>query len=230
MKRLLPRLLTVVLVAAIAVIGSVAGRAVWDAVTGQEQPEARPPPWDVLEESAAKPPFGGEILDVYIAPSGSPVPDEFTTFEKVCGTLATVEVPWDKAGDLKLEFTLPEPFQLVPDSMNTGVISCGDTVYAARWEYSLAQPNGYPGSITVARGRFGNQELEVAADRIETTEIGGLPAIYIKPLSPSGVSSSAAIIFPGEGVVTEIQSGGVPETELLKVAEAVAAAIKGVGR
>lgn len=69
-------------------------------------------------------------------------------------------------------------------------------------------------------------EFDASADRVKATKVGGLPAVYVEPLSPNGVASAAGVVFPGERVTTAIHSAGIPATDLLKVAEAVAAAIQ----
>lgn len=154
------------------------------------------------------------------------MPDKFVTWEEMCGSAPTEQVGWDKAGEFGLAFALPESYQLLPNSLNTGVTACGDLVIGARWDYAAPQPNGYPGSLLVARSPFKYREFDASADRIKATEIGGLPAVYIEPLSPNGVSSAAGVVFPGERVTTAIYSTGIPAADLLKVAEAIAVAIK----
>jgi hypothetical protein len=220
------KLLTIGLVALVAVLGSIGGRAAWDAVTAEEKAEPKPPPLEVLNEEAAKPKFEGEILGVFIGPYGAQVPEKFTTYEELCGEELTVEVDDSRAGELWLDLRLPEPFVLDTESLNTGVIACGDTVYAARWDYNALQPSGYPGHLLVVRSPLKYSEFEVSAERVHSTSIAGVDAVYIEPLSENGISSMAGVIFPGESVTTEIQSEGIPKGDLLRVAELVAAAIK----
>jgi hypothetical protein len=224
MRPFASRLITIGLVAAIAVVGSPAGRAVWESATAQDVPKAEPPPLNVVNEENAKPDFEGEILGVFIGPPER-VPDKFVTGKELCGSATTEQVAWDKAGEFDLALTLPESYQLLPNSLNTGVIACGGTVYAARWDYAAPQPNGYSGSLLIARSPFKYSQFDASADRVKATEIGGLPAAYIEPLSPNGVSSAAGLVFPGERVTTVLYSTGIPADELLKVAEIIAAAI-----
>jgi len=226
LKFLLSNSFTIVLVAAVAVGASLAGRALWDSVTAQDVPKAQPPPLAVLQEEDAKPKFEGEILGVFIGPPEAKVPDKFVTYEDVCGTQVTEAAGWDEAGPYDLKVALPEPFRLVPDSMNTGVVACGGTVYAARWEYSALQPSGYPGQLFIVRSRFNAEVFEAPAERIQATEIGGVPAVYIAPLSENGIGRAAGVVFPGDAVTTSIISHGIPADDLLKVAEIVAAAIQ----
>lgn len=220
------RSLTIGLVAVIAVVGSIGGRALWETVTAEDEPKAEPPPLDTLNDEAAKDKFEGEVLGVFIGPPEAQLPDNLVTYEEVCGSKPTEQVDWDKAGDLDIAVSLPDPFKLNPDSLNTGVIACGDTVYSARWEYSAPQLNGYPGSLIIARSPFKYAEFNVSTERVVTDDIGGLPAVYIKPLSENGIGSAAGVIFPGDSVTTVISSSGVPDADLLKVAEIVAAKIK----
>lgn len=225
MKPVASRLITIGLVAAIAVAGSLAGRAVWESVTAQDVPKAEPPPLSVVNEENAKPDFEGEILGTFIGPADK-VPDKFVTYEELCGAAPTEQVAWDKAGEFDLALTLPESYQLLPSSLNTGVLACGDLVMAARWDYAVPQPNGYAGSLIIARAPLKYTEFDASADRVKATEIGGLPAVYVEPLSPNGVSSAAGLVFPGERVTTVVYSTGIPANELLKVGEIIAAAIQ----
>ena len=219
------RLITIGLVAAIAVVGSLAGRAVWESVTAQDVPKAEPPPLSVVNEENAKPNFEGEILGLFIGPEER-VPDKFVTYEELCGSAPTEQVSWDKAGEFDLAMSLPEQYKLAVDSLNTGVFVCGDQVTSARREYTAAQPNGYPGILIIGRYPIKYVEFDASADRVKATEIGGLPAVYVEPLSPNGVSSAAGVVFPGERVTTAIHSAGIPVVDLMRVAEIIAAAIQ----
>jgi len=230
MRLALSRILTIGLIAAIAVIGSIAGRAVWEGVTAQDKPLALSPSQEALSEESAAAKFEGELLGIYIidandSDAAARVPDKFVTGKEVCGSQRTEQVSWDRAGEFGLTISLPEPFRLVPDSLNTGVIACGSTVYAARWEYSALLASGYPGSLIIARSPFKYVQFGAPAQRVHATEIGGLPAVYIEPLIPSGIGSAALVVFPGDAVITEITSSGIPDADLLKVAEIVGAAI-----
>ena len=225
MKRVLSGLLTIGLVAGVAVLGSLAGRAVWENVTAEDAPKAVAPPVDVLEEEAASDKFEGEILGVYIGPLGAEVPGKYITYEEICGSQPSEQVSWDKAGEFDISLELPTPFALNRDSLNTGVIACGDTVYAARWDYAATQPSGYPGSLIIVRSVFKDFGFDASSRRVRDTEIGGLPAVYISPLSENGIGSGAGVIFPGDTIATSIHSSGVPEADLLRVAELLAAEI-----
>jgi hypothetical protein len=226
MRRLARSLTTMAVVSTLAVAGSLVARAIWDGVTAEEPGDARPPSLATLGNEAAQERFEGEILRVFIGPPGAAAPDKFTTHEDVCESKPTEQVSWSEAGDLDINFTLPESFKLQTGSLNTGVIACGDTVYAARWEFSFAQSNGYPGSLIVSRGILDAAEFDASADRVEAASFGGLDAVYIVPLSPNGVGSAAGVIFPGASVTTIIISSGVPEPDLLKAAESVASGLK----
>jgi hypothetical protein len=225
-QTVIPKAVTILAVAAVAVIGSIGGRAAWDAVTAEEKAQPKPPPLEVLNDEAAKPKFEGELLGVFVGPYGAKIPSEFITYDDICGDEPTVEVDESRAGGLALPLSLPEPFKLNKESLNTGVIACGDTVYAARWEYRAVQPSGYPGAMIIARSVLKYVEREVSTGRVQIEEIAGLPAIVVYPLDEDGIGSQAGVIFPGESVLTEIQSEGVPRSELLKVAEIVAGSIE----
>jgi hypothetical protein len=226
MKSVTSGLLTIGLVATIAVVGSIGGRILWESVTAEDAPKAEPPPLEALNDEASRAKFQDEVLGFFVGPPAAQVPDKFVTYEEFCGSKPTEQVEWDRAGELDIALTLPEPFQLIPDSLNTGVIACGDAVYAARWEYIAPQPSGYTGSLVIARSTFKYAEFNASAERVEAGEIGGIPAILIEPLSANGIGSSAGVIFPGDTVATVISSTGVPDVDLLKVAKIVAAEIK----
>lgn len=226
MRSVLSRLATIGLVAAVAVVGSISGRAVWDTVTAEDEPKAISPSLSELEEESSQAKFQGELLGVFVGPPEATVPDKFTTYEKLCSADAsTIQVGWEKAGVFDLSLSLPEPFEFLPDSLNTGVIACDDSVYAARWDYEVKQASGYAGGLTIVRSPIDVEQLDVSTRRVEATEIGGVPAVYIHALTGNGIGSQAAVIFPGDTVNTSLYSSGVPGSDLLKVAELVAAKI-----
>jgi hypothetical protein len=109
--------------------------------------------------------------------------------------------------------------------LDTGVVACGGKVYGARWEYEKKAKDGYPGSIIIARGPLNYLIGPIAANRVSEKVINGLPAVHIRPLSASGYGTSMQVIFPGE-VVTYITSSGIPQAEVISVAELVAEAIR----
>jgi hypothetical protein len=226
MKPALSKGLTIVLVAFVAVIGSVGGRLAWDAVTAEEKTEPKPPPLEVINEEAAKPKFEGEILGVFIGPYGAQVPEKFVTYEELCGDQYTVEVDDARAGDLWLDLRLPDSYKLDEQSLNTGVIACGDMVYAARWEYSTLQESGVAGRLFISRSLFAYTEFEVSQERIGTQEINGVEAIVVEPLSENGIASQAGVIFPGDSATTIIGGNALPLSELLKIAGLVAETLK----
>ena len=223
MRSAMSRLLTIALVAVVAVIGSIAGRAVWESATAEDGDDGRAPHPDLINEEATKPKFEGELLGFFLGPRDGEIPEKFVTYEELCGSQPTVQVAWDKAVDLDLSLVLPKPFELNTNSLNTGVVACGDAIYAARWEYTALRPDGNFGSLFVARSRFKYEEFDVSAGRVNASEIGGVPAIVIGPLTPNGLGSIAGVIFPGESVTTVLRSSGVSDEELLEIAEIVAA-------
>jgi len=211
-------------------------RALRDATGGDGSPgeaEAQAPgpigpSSEVFEAELSKPRFVGEVLGIFIAPAEVPVPDKFVTSEELCGRWSlSVQVPWEKAGQLGLSVELPPPFVLDVDSLDTGVIACADhpeKVYAARWEYAATQPSGHLGRLLIVRSLFPYWQYDVAADRVKATVIGGRPAVLVEPITPDGVSSVAAVIFPEPFGKTEVHSTSVPLADLLAVAEIVAKA------
>ena len=203
------------------------------------------PSSEVFEAELSKPRFVGEVLGIFIAPPEVPVPDKYLTFKDICrpDTL-TPRVSDERAGQLDLKFQLPPEYIFQPDSMDTGVIVCAPrdqieilgpeslrlrdpeagVVYAARWEYAATQPSGHLGRLLIVRSLFPYRQYDVAADRVKATVIGGRPAVLVEPITPDGVSSVAAVIFPEPFGVTEVHSTSVPLADLLAVAEIVAKA------
>ena len=222
MRRSLSVAATIAGVALVALAGSVAGRVLWDEVFAGEKNDATPPGLSAIDEEYSKERFEGELLDVFVAPPGREVPDEFTAYDDVCGDGPTTQVPSDQAGELDLSVSLPDRFRLEPDSLNTGVIACDGHVYAARWEYSFVQDSGYPGSLVIARSRLQHVEFEASVDRVSIEEIAGQPGVYIRPLAENGVGSAAGVIFRGDSVTTALYSSGIPASDLLEAAEAIA--------
>src|SRR5687768_7217413 len=98
MNGVLPRLLTIGLVAGVAVLGSIAGRALWESVTAEDQPKAIAPSEETINNEAAQPRFEGEVLGHFLSPLSARVPDKFVTAEELCGSNPTEQVPWDRAG------------------------------------------------------------------------------------------------------------------------------------
>ncbi len=62
--------------------------------------------------------------------------------------------------------------------------------------------------------------------RVETTTIGGRPAILIDPHTSESEESATAVIFPEPFGMTEIQVASMPLADLLAVAEIVAEATR----
>lgn len=199
-----------------------AARYVWDNLIA-EADDPLPPELEEINADFAKPRFKGEILGVFIAPPDEPVPDKYTTFAEYCGSeqATSEQMAWDAAGQFALAINLPSQFKLETDSLNTGVVGCGGKVYAARWSYAVAQPSGYQGTLVIARGVFSHFPFDVSTERVKTIEAGGRPAVLVEPITPDGIGSNAAVIFPETFGVTEIQSSGIPLTQLLEVAERV---------
>ena len=189
---------------------------------GDDAPKA--PPLEIIEADSKAKRFVGEIQGVFIAPPDVSPPAGFLNYEGFCGSekVPTEAAPWDLAGQLTLSVQLPSDFVFQPDSMNTGVIACAGKVYAARWDYKVSLPNSGQGRLTIVRSLLSHIPKDVSANRVKTVEVGGRQAVLVEPLTPDGISSAAAIIFPEQFGVTEIQSAGIPLTQLLEVAELVA--------
>jgi hypothetical protein len=199
-----------------------AARYVWDNLIA-EADDPLPPDLEEINADFALPRFEGEILGVFIAPPDVPVPDRYTTFADYCGSeqATSEQVPWEAAGQFALDVKLPDQFKLQQDNLNTGVVACAGKVYAARWSYAATQPSGYQGSLVIARGVFSHFPFDVSAGRVKRIVAGGRSAVLVEPITPDGIGSSAAVVFPETFGVTEIQATGIPLKELLEVAERV---------
>jgi len=180
-----------------------------------------------LEQERQQPRFVGELLGIFNRPSSDvPLPEGYQTYTDVCGSLPTVDVRRERAGALDLTLNLPPDYVLQADSMNTGVIACGDTVYAARWEYTHKASNGMTANIVIGRGIFRYEEYDVAASRVKTAVFAGREAVLIEPWTPDGLAQRSGVLFPEPFGVTFIHAADLPLDELLRLAEIVAEATK----
>jgi hypothetical protein len=199
-----------------------------EAATAQKPPRPSPPTDAQLEEEARQPRFRGEVLGIYIAPPGASVPDKFLTAEELCGFgESSVQVPWDRAGELDLSLQLPPQYRLNEQSLNTGVIACGDKVYAARREFEVTLESlYYPASVLIGSSVFSYDTVDVAENRVKPTTIAGRDAVLIEPLIPSGLVSPSRVVFPADFGSVFIMAIDLPLTDLLDLAEIVAKAIR----
>ncbi len=197
-------------------------------VEAQGQDGIVPPPESVFEQERRAPRFAGDVSGIFIGPPGVPVPPQYVTYDEVCpeGT-ATVEVPPAQAGVLALELDLPSTFVLREDSLDTGVVACDGTVYAARWDYAYRGTNGMTSDIVIGRTILTSTDgWDVAAYRARSTVIGGRKAALIEPMTPDGLASRSAVFFPEPFGMTFIAAANLSRDDLLALAELVARATK----
>ena len=197
-------------------------------VAAVPSPTAGPtPPAELLG-----PPFEGELLGIFIAPrrDPDPVPDTFVKPRDVCppGT-PSVNVPWEQAGEMALDVSLPPEYELQPYSANTGVIACGDTTTTARRNYTLGFADGVVADIVIGRSIFRFERYHVTANRVRTAAFAGREAVVIEPASPDGqhvsgvfASTRSGVFFPESFGKTFISASGLPTEKLLELAQLVA--------
>ena len=179
----------------------------------------------IAPRGTLEPRFEDELLGFYIGPRVTDVPERFVTFDDVCPTLISVEVPWERAGALDLELNLPARYVLRDDSVNTGVIACEDetTVYVARRNYRL---EGLPSAnIIIGRSILTADLFDVAASRVSVATYAGRQAVLIEPGVRDGVQSGrSGVIFPEPFGRTFIHAVSLSLDELMELAELVAEA------
>ena len=146
-----------------------------DDTADQSLPTATP---QALSDVEQEPRFEGELLGIFVGLGD--VPERFITFDDVCTTPFSVEVPWGRAGELDLQLNLPAQYILQSDSINTGVIACEDnTVYVARTHYLLKCSES--ADVFIARSVFDADLFAVGASRVTVAVFSGREAILIEP-------------------------------------------------
>lgn len=181
----------------------------------------------LLAAERQKPRFVGDIAGIFLAPRGEPVPEHYVTYEDVCDSQPAIEVSPQRAGMLALPLKLPSEYILVEDSLNTGVIACGNTVSGARWQYDgPRQSTGIVPYIVIGRSLFTHDEIDVAVDRPTSTVIGGREAVVLEALTPDGYDQHARAWFPEPFGYTFIQATDLPHADFMTLAELVASATR----
>ena len=186
----------------------------------------------------SEPPFEGELLGIFIAPhrhspKPDPVPDTFLKPEDVCPPDArSVEIPWEEAGEMALDLSLPTEYVLQAGSENTGAFACGGRVTAVNRHYTL----GTTAEIVIGRSVLRLHNYNVAADRVRTAVFAGREAVVIEPAFPSGRgqligafygdSERSGVFFPEPFGQTYILAAGLSTENLIKLAQLVAEATK----
>lgn len=178
-------------------------------------------------QERAKPRFVGEVGGIFLAPQGTPVPEEYTTFEDVCGdTLYTQVVPDERAGALELTLDLPSEYVLVQD-VASGVIACGDTVIGMNLVYDgPAQPTGIVPYVTISRSIVDHDEIDAATERIQLRNISGRDVIVMEPLTKDGYGQWGRAWISEPFGFTVVHTVDLPRDEFLKLVELVASSTR----
>lgn len=159
-------------------------------------------------------PMSATSLGVFVrSPDDAPHPD-VRTYEEVCGNLPTTSADPEDAGPLWADANVPDRFHFLAEDLNTGVVRCGDEVFAARWAYDDPRTGA---SILIVRSTLTDVTEEGAA-RAQATSIAGRDALLIEPLGPA----PGAVVLPEGFGVTWIHGERVTLDELIEVAEAIA--------
>lgn len=185
---------------------------------------ARIPDHSALEaQERAKPRFVGDINGIFLAPQGTPVPEEYTSYKNICGDTPTVDVADDQAGALELSLDLPKEYVLQEEDMNTGVIACDGMVYAARKAYTYALPQyDDEAYIIIGRSILGHDEINTAYDRPKVATIAGRTVIIVEPLTEDGFLQNGSAWISEPFGKTFVSTSNLPRAEFLKLVELVA--------
>lgn len=218
----------VILALALLASGYVGAKALRSTLQAEEDARRFAPPANfaglesAISAERKMPRFIGTIDGIFVAPEGIPVPETYTTFESLCGEQRGVSVPWERAGELDLELTLPEGYVLRHDDINTDVVACGETVFVARRVYT--GPSG--GEVIIGRTLFGSSELDVAVDRPKIVHINGRDAVVVEPLTEDGFLQTAYAWFPEPFGKTFINTLDISRSEFNELVALVAASTR----
>ena len=191
--------------------------------------EARPRQMSAIDEAdialkveANKPRFVGDVGGIFIAPEGTPVPEQYATYESLCGEQFGKSVPWNRAGELDFDITLPEGYVLQTNDINTDVVACGDTVFVARRVYNV--PSG--GQAIIGRTLLTYSDTSVAVDRPQARHINGRDVVVVEPLTNSGLFQNAHALFPEPFGITFIDAIDMSSSEFNKLVAYVASSTR----
>jgi hypothetical protein len=218
----------VILALALIASGYVGANALRTNLQAEEELRSFEPPANFAKLESAlyaerkMPRFVGDIDGIFLAPEGIPVPETYTTFEKLCGEQRGTSVPWERAGELDIELALPEKYVFQHDDINTDVVACGDTVFVARRVYTT--PSG--GEVIIGRTLFGSSELDVAVDRPKIVYISGREAVVVEPLTEEGFLQTGYAWFPEPFGKTFINTLNLSRSELNELVAIVAASTR----
>ncbi len=177
-------------------------------------------------EEAAKPRFIGEIGGIFIAPEGTKIPDEYVTFEDLCGDLFTKSVEWGRAGILNFDVKMPPEYVLEEeDDLLTGVVACGETVTGVnRFYRGPTWQNGVQSQVTISRtlGAPFFQDISVAEERPKLMTIEGREVIVIQPLTKDGYEQHGYAWFPESFGVTSLHTVDLPRKDFMSLVKTIA--------
>ena len=174
------------------------------------------------EADQAKPRFVGEILGIFIAPTETDWPEALRKDREARVSGGCTYASRDRAGDLDFaEEPVVTGFIQTPEE--PVVVQCSGSVTGVNREYQGMAASGAPATLLIARGVSRAWGADVAVDSVTEAKIGGRDAIIIKPATPDGIGQTSLVIFPEPFGITIVYAFSLSETELLAVAEAVAA-------
>lgn len=185
----------------------------------------------LISEEESKPRFVGDIGGLFLAPDDSyPVPDGHVSYESICGSERTFNVPWEEAGELDFRVDLPKQYVLLEDDMNTGAIACNGIVYAARRAYEVKLPNENSAYITIGRSILQHDTQDLAYDRPKLITINGQNVVIATTLNEDGSAlPSNAWIIESFGD-TFIMASGLPREDFLDLVAIVASSTQASSR
>lgn len=219
------RILTVLLLAALAAGGFFAGRQL--AAGGASQAK-QPSLFGQIEAAqtaaATGERFQGELLGITIAPSEDRIPAAILAQRQPAGPCVSIPVSEAGALDFPRPFAPPEGFTPGQPTEGDGAWGCGDKASAVSWSYQTSGPLDTPGNVGLSRLSWRFVTADVARNRVRVQNIGGRDAVVIGAATADSLAQTSQIIFPEPFGMTLISAFNVPEASLLKFAEAAAEA------
>lgn len=175
--------------------------------------------------------FAGELLGIYIAPSLEQLPREIQKEREERLASGCTEIPVGQAAELDFGEALALPAEYILSDQDAGgtgnnpyAFSCSGQVATVGWTYDVAGASGTPATVSIVRSTNTYDVQDVAASQVSTEVIRGREALVIRPASRDGLAQRHLIYFHEPFGMTFIHAFNLPESEVLKVAEAVAEA------
>lgn len=176
------------------------------------------------------PKFDGKLLGIYLAPTESlaekgiqvDVSQLCPSGFKFVGD--STYVP-PEPGHLPSGAVQPAEYDLLQAVPNPGAAVCeaGGQPYTAWRYYTLPRADGSLGELFITRVTVSPpyRSLDVPADLVGISSIGGRQAIFVKPVSEEPSTSVTIVIFPEDSGYLEIQGVGIAAEEIVKVAQSI---------